>query len=256
MTFCVAMKVREGIVAVSDSRITAGSEISTASKVSVRHREGHAMFVMTSGLRSARDKALTYFEEAMEQGHPPYDKLYKAVNAFASQMRLVEAEDREALSAANLHFNLNVLVGGQFENDREPRLYLLYPQANWVEVSRETPYFLIGESGYAKPLLDWSLRYDTPLGEAVKIGYLAFEATRTSSAGTDFPLDVIIYRRDSFHLRLVRYEAADLAETAAWWAARLHGLIEDLPEGWVDRALGGEAGTNVTPLRAGSADEA
>lgn len=241
------MKVREGLVAISDSRVTSGGEVSTASKVAINQQERDAMFVMTSGLRSARDKALTYFDEAMEQTHPTFDKLYKAVNAFAAQVRLVEAEDREALVAANFHFNLHALLGGQFENDREPRLYLLYPQANWVEVSRETPYFVIGETGYAKPLLDRCLRYDTPLHLALKIGYLAFEATRTSTSATDFPMDVIIYRRDSFHLQEHRYDAAELAAASAWWTERLRGLIEALPSEWADDAFGAGP-ANVTRL--------
>lgn len=257
MTFCLAMKVREGLVAISDSRITSGAEVSTASKVAIDQHDRHAMFVMTSGLRSARDKALTYFEDAMEQTHASFDKLYKAVNAFAAQVRLVEAEDRDALATANLSFNLNALVGGQFENDREPRLYLLYPQANWVEVSRETPYFVIGESGYAKPLLDRSLRYDTPLELALKIGYLAFEATRTSTTATDFPMDVVIYRRDSFHLKEHRYQAAELAGVSAWWAERLRDLIGALPSDWADAAFRQGPPDNVTRLpQASSVEEA
>ena len=253
MTFCLAMKVRDGLLAVSDSRITSGAEVSTASKVSIDQQDSHAMFVMTSGLRSARDKALTYFEDAMEQTHASFDKLYKAVNAFAAQVRLVEAEDRDALHAANLHFNLHALVGGQFDHDREHRLYLLYPQANWVEVSRETPYFVIGESGYAKPLLDRSLRYETPLPLALKIGYLAFEATRTSTTATDFPMDVVIYRRDSFRLQEHRYEAAELAQASAWWTESLRGLIEALPSRWADEAF--EEPDNVTPLLKSSSRE-
>jgi len=232
MTFCLAMKVRDGLVAVSDSRITSGAETSTASKVAVDERDRTSMFVMTSGLRSARDKALTYFEEALEQTHATFDKLYKAVNALGAQVRLVHAEDREALAGANLPFNLNALVGGQFANDREHRLYLLYPEANWVEVSRETPYFVIGESGYAKPLLDRSLRYDTPLPLALKIGFLAFEATRTSTVATDFPMDVVVYGRDSFRMHERRYEAAELAGASAWWADGLRHLIEALPADW------------------------
>ena len=255
MTFCLAMKVRDGLVAVSDSRITSGGEVSTASKVSIDQQDSHAMFVMTSGLRSARDKALTYFEDAMEQTHASFDKLYKAVNAFAAQVRLVEAEDRDALHAANLHFNLHALVGGQFDHDREHRLYLLYPQANWVEVSRETPYFVIGESGYAKPLLDRSLRYETPLPLALKIGYLAFEATRTSTTATDFPMDVVIYRRDSFRLQEHRYEAAELAQASAWWTESLRGLIEAMPSDWAQEAFRGTTPSNVTPLLKSTLEE-
>lgn len=248
MTFCLAMKVREGVVAISDSRITSGVEISTARKVAINQQDQHAMFVMTSGLRSARDKVLTYFEEAMEQTHASFDKLYKAVNALATQVRVVEAEDRDGLAGAKLNFNLHALVGGQFANDREPRLYLLYPQANWVEVTTETPYFVIGESGYAKPLLDRSLRYDTPLPLALKIGYLAFEATRTSTTATDFPMDVVIYRRDSFHLQERRYDAAEMAPTSVWWTESLRGLIESLPSEWADQMFEAQVPRNVTRL--------
>ncbi|GAC1362219.1 MAG: proteasome-type protease [Actinomycetota bacterium] len=256
MTFCLAMKVREGLVAISDSRITSGGETSTASKVSVDVNDRHAMFAMTSGLRSARDKALTYFEEAMEQTHATFDKLYKAVNAFAVQVRLVEAEDRDALAGANLHFNLHALMGGQFDNDREPKLYLLYPQANWVEVSRDTPYFVIGETGYAKPLLDRSLDYDTPLELALKIGYLAFEATRSSTTATDFPMDVVIYRRDSFRIHQRRFQAAELAAASAWWTNNLRSLIEAMPGEWLEGAFGTAPGNVTRLLKPPAAEEA
>lgn len=237
MTFCLAIKVAEGLVAISDSRITSGIETSSARKVDLSQRDRHAMFVTTSGLRSARDKALTYFEDALEQTPATFDKLYKAVNAFAVQVRAVHAEDHEALAEAHLTFNLNALIGGQLEHDREHRLYLLYPQGNWVEVSRETPYFVIGESGYAKPLLDRTLRYETPLQQALKVGYVAFEATRTSTTTTDFPMDVVVYRRDSFELQERRYEAPELAEASAWWTESLRRSIEQLPAGWADGAF-------------------
>jgi putative proteasome-type protease len=255
MTFCLAMKVRDGLVAISDSRITSGGETSTASKVAINEEDSQTMFVMTSGLRSARDKALTYFEDALEQTHATFDKLYKAVNAFAAQVRLVDAEDREALNKASLSFNLHALVGGQFVNDKEHRLYLLYPQANWVEVSRETPYFIIGETGYAKPLLDRSLRFDTPLPLALKIGYLAFEATRTSTSATDFPMDVVIYRRGSFHLQERRFEAPELAEASDWWTESLRRLIEAMPSEWAEAACREEVPSNVTRLLKSTAEE-
>jgi putative proteasome-type protease len=255
MTFCLAMKVCDGVVAISDSRITSGAEISTARKVAIDQRDRHAMFLMTSGLRSARDKVLTYFDEAMEQSNASFDKVYKAVNALATQVRVVAAEDRDGLAAANLSFNLQALVGGQFSNDREHRLYLLYPQANWVEVTPETPYLIIGESGYAKPLLDRSLRYETSLELTLKIGYLAFEATRTSTTTTDFPMDVVIYRRDSFHLQQRRYQAAEMAATSQWWTESLRGLVEALPSEWAHEIFDKPAPGNVTRLLKPSSEE-
>ena len=64
MTFCLAMKVKDGLVAIADTRVTSGKECMTAKKVTVRQALGEsAVFIMTSGLRSLRDKAMTYFHE-------------------------------------------------------------------------------------------------------------------------------------------------------------------------------------------------
>ena len=87
MTFCLGMKVKDGLVGIADTRVTTGSERITARKVTIHEHGRHSMFFMTSGLRSLRDKALTYFEEALEEGEQTFDKLYKAVNAFAEQVR-------------------------------------------------------------------------------------------------------------------------------------------------------------------------
>ena len=129
MTFCLAMKVESGLVGIADTRVTTGSEHITARKVSIHQHGRHSMFLMTSGLRSARDKALTYFEETIEQNDEAFDKLYKAVNAFAQQVRRVAEEDKDALEESGLRFNLYAIVGGQLENDSEHKLYLLYPKA-------------------------------------------------------------------------------------------------------------------------------
>src|SRR4030067_587002 len=97
------------------------------------------MFVMTSGLRPLRDNALTYFEEVLSQQEPPFDRVFKAVNALAAQIRRVAQEDKAALDEGGLSFNIHALVGGQFEKDPEHKLYLMYPQGNWVEIGQGTP---------------------------------------------------------------------------------------------------------------------
>ena len=67
MTFCLGMKCKEGLLAIADTRITSGSEKSFAKKISVHQYSNHSMFILTSGLRSLRDKAITYFEERLSQ---------------------------------------------------------------------------------------------------------------------------------------------------------------------------------------------
>src|SRR5436853_138806 len=84
--------------------------------------------------------------------------------------------------------------------DVRHRLYLIYPQGNWVEVDSGTPYQIIGASGYGKPVLDRTLKYEDSLRFALKVGCLAFDSTRISAANVDFPLDVVLYLRDRYQM--------------------------------------------------------
>jgi len=189
---------------------------------------------MTSGLRSVRDKALTYFDEVLEEYDQEFDKLYKAVNAFAAQVRRVADEDKRALEESGLPFNLYSIIGGQLENDKEHKLYMLYPQGNWVEVSQGTPYYLIGESSYGKPIMDRALSYDLNMDMALKIGYLAFDATRTSAVDVDFPIDVVLYQADTYNIVEYRYSSKELMEISEWWQSILREAIRELPHNWIE----------------------
>jgi len=247
MTFCVGMKVKDGLVGIADTRVTTGVEQITAHKITVIEREQHAMFIMTSGLRSARDKALTYFEEVLEERDESFDKLYKAVNAFAEQVRRVNLEDKDALAEAGFSFNLHCIIGGQLENDSEHKLYLLYPQANWVEVALSTPYYVIGESSYGKPLLDRVLTYESTIETALKVGYLAFDATRIAATDVNFPIDVVLYRAGTYKIAKHRYEADNLRPVGKWWQRRLAKSVQELPDGWVRTAM--EALNNIKNIK-------
>jgi putative proteasome-type protease len=238
MTFCLAMKVKEGLVALADTRITSGTEQITGRKVTIHQNGDHTFFLMTSGLRSARDKAITYFNERLEGEKEPFPHLYKAVNAFAEQVRRVIQEDREALSAAGYSFNLFSIMGGQLSHDQDHKLYLVYPQGNWVEVTESTPYYAIGESAYGKPLLDRALHYDSSMEVAMKVGYLAFEATRTSATDVDFPIDMVLYRKGTNRMTETHYEREDLREVTEWWKKRVRETVELCPSGWAENALG------------------
>ena len=237
MTFCLAAKVQDGLVGIADTRLTSGSECITARKVSVHTHGQHSLFLMTSGLRSVRDKVVTYFEDVLESGEVDADRLYKAVNALALQVRRVAAEDKEALEASNLGFNLHALIGGQMEHDKEHKLYMMYPQANWVEVGPGTPYSIIGETGYGKPILDRTLKYSDSMQFALKVGCLAFDSTRISAANVDFPIDVVVYKRDTFEMVEHRFEKNDLIEISNWWQERLRESVRLLPSHWISAVL-------------------
>ncbi|MEX2445760.1 MAG: peptidase [Dehalococcoidia bacterium] len=225
MTFCLGMKCHEGLIAIADTRITSGSEVSVARKISVHQFDRHSMFILTSGLRSIRDKAITYFEERLRQGETGLDRMYQAANALAEELRRVRVEDGRWLEESGLHFDLHCLIGGQMAGDTEARLYLIYPEGNWVEVRAASPYLIIGESRYGKPILDRIWRYGSTLSQGLHVGLLAFDATRTSSGSVDYPLDVALYRPDTFVIHEQRYTSADLDPFAEEWQRAIERAV-------------------------------
>jgi putative proteasome-type protease len=192
---------------------------------------------MNSGLRSLRDKILLYFEEAFARETQARDRLFKVVNLYAQQVRRVAEEDRAALERAELKFNAFSLVGGQMAGDSAHRLFMIYPEGNWVEVGPDTPYQIIGASGFGKPILERSLTRSDSLLYAFKVGLLAFDATRLCAADVGFPMDVILYSRGGFALVEQRYERDDLREISAWWQERMRRSVHDLPSEWIEAAF-------------------
>jgi putative proteasome-type protease len=233
MTFCLSMKMEDGLVAIADTRITSGAEISAARKLSIHEVGGGSLFLMTSGLRSVRDKTVTYFDEALESKGKACDRLYKAVNLLGSMLRKVADEDRRALDESHLQFNLFALIGGRLRSDKEHCLYLVYPQGNWVEINESRPYCIIGETNFGRPILDRTFKHSDSLLWALKVGCLAFDSTRISANDVDFPLDVAIYDSKNGRLREGRLEREDLQQLTAWWSERIRSSVAEMPEAWL-----------------------
>lgn len=237
MTYCLGIKTREGLVAIADTQISSGSNKSTKKKIYVEQHEKQVLFIMTSGLRSVRDKAVIYFQELFNKGVTEYDKMYKAVNEFGQQVKRVAAEDKEALNNAGLKFNLNTIIGGQLADDEEPKLFLIYSEGNWVEIHQDSPYVIIGNSGHGKTLLNRIINYDSSLKKSLKAGFLSFDATRISSNDVDFPIDVVIYGKDTYQMEEHRYTEKDLSFIADYWHNMLNQAVDGIPEEWIEDAF-------------------
>lgn len=236
MTFCLGITVEEGLVGIADTRVLSGNESLVAKKVAAYQGPGFAFFVMTSGLRSLRDKVLLCFEEAYARDTRARDRLFKIANLYAAQVRRVAEEERQPLQQSGLQYNLYSLIGGQMSADSAHRLFLIYPEGNWVEIGPDTPYQIIGASGFGKPILERSLTLGDSLLYAFKVGILAFDATRLCAADVDFPIDVLLYTRGSFELVEHRYERDELRPISNWWQDRMRHSVQDLPSAWVESA--------------------
>lgn len=237
MTFCLGIAVEDGLVGIADTRLLSGHESLVAKKVATYQGPGFTFFAMTSGLRSLRDKVLLHFEEAFAKSSETRDRLSKVVDLFAKQVRRVSAEDREALEEANLRFNLFTLIGGQMPADSVHKLFLVYPEGNWVEVGPDTPYQIIGASGYGKPILERSVKRTDSMSYAFKVGLLAFDATRLCAVDVDYPMDVVLYQKNSFEVVEHRFERDEMRHISNWWQERMRRSVQDIPGEWIDSAF-------------------
>lgn len=247
MTFCIGIKVREGVVAIADTRISAGSQMQMARKITVIEDGFDQLILMTSGLRSLRDKVLTYFEKTLEERKVGFDNLYQTVNVLAGQVRRVAAEDKAMLKDAGLTFDLHCLIGGKLSADRDHKLYLLYPEANWVEVTQATPYCILGANAYGKPLLDRVLNYESPLQIALQAGFLAFDATQSSATDVGYPMEaVVLSPGEPIQTRLFGQE--HLAAVAEEWKHGLRRLVERVDTDWMEPLLGKSPAANLSSI--------
>ena len=237
MTFCLGITLEQGLIGIADTRVVAGNECLVARKTASYQGPGFAFFVMTSGLRSLRDKILLYFEEAFARETVGRDRLFKVVDLYSRQVRRVSDEDAEPLERGDLKFNAYALIGGQMAGDSAHRLYLVYPEGNWVEIGPDTPYQIIGASGFGKPILERSVTRSDSMLYAFKVGLLAFDATRLCAADVDFPMDVVLYQKGSFELVEHRYQRDDVREISNWWQERMRRSVQDLPSEWIEHAF-------------------
>lgn len=232
MTFCVGIHVEEGIVALSDTQIIRGGQVAKKAKLSTLDSGGHETVVMTSGLRSVRDKVVARLEDRLGERPEPHQRLHELATSFGEQLRDVRAEDEGSLIEGGLTFNTHAILGGRLRGDGQPELIMVYPEGNWVAATPDAPSHIIGRTYYGKPILDRLLRFDTPLHTAVSLAYLAFDATRESVNDVDFPIDVAILAHDESRFVRRRYTTDELAPVHAWWHQQLRAALDGLPTAW------------------------
>lgn len=237
MTFCIGIKVAEGIVALADTRIVKGSEQVNKQKLAEFQHAGQSLFTMTSGLRSVRDKTITYVDETLRNEESTRDRLYQFVNLFGEQLRRVKIEDGPSLAATNHSFNLHAIIGGRLFADDSPQMFYVYPEGNWVEAAVDSPYFMIGRTYYGKPILDRLLRYETPLASAVALAFLAFDATRASVTDVGYPIDIAVLSNHETSPRFQRFTEADISHVSAQWTQALTDSLANLPMQWAENLI-------------------
>ena len=241
MTYCVGIKLNAGLVFLTDSRTNAGVDhISTFRKMIVYERPGDRFMVLLSAgnLSIAQSVREILQVEQLKEG-PEGETLtiwnaksmFDAARVLGNAVRHVYDRDADALKYAGVEFNVSLIFGGQIRGEAM-RLFQIYSAGNFIEATPETPYFQVGESKYGKPVLDRVITPDTPLDEAAKCALVSMDSTMKSNLSVGPPLDLLLYRRDTYsHGLRQRLEEDDpyLQVIRREWTDILRRGVRDLP---------------------------
>ncbi len=214
MTYCVAVKVNDGLVFASDTRTSAGvDDVRTYNKMHVFETPGERIFVVLSaGNLATTQTVLTMLRRDMLDETVPMN-LKKAKHMFdaADYVGGISVRAQKESSAhsqySSVDFRTTLILGGQIQGE-DPALYLIYPEGNCISASPETPYIQIGESKYGKPILDRIIRPYVSLEDASRCALVSLDSTMKSNLTVGPPLDLAIITRDA--LKIVHRERFDL----------------------------------------------
>jgi putative proteasome-type protease len=201
MTYCVGIKLKAGLVFLSDSRTNSGlDQISTFRKMIVYEKPGDRfMTLLSAGNLSISQsvREILQVEQLKDEAGEPLtiwnaQSMFDAARVLGSAVRHVYDRDAGSLKKAGVEFNVSLIFGGQI--GKEPmRLFQVYSAGNFIEATTETAYFQIGESKYGKPVLDRVITPDTPLDEAAKCALVSMDSTLKSNLSVGLPLDLVVY---------------------------------------------------------------
>jgi putative proteasome-type protease len=236
VTYCLGIVTDEGLVMASDSRSNAGfDQVNTCRKMYRFVQEGERVFViLTSGSLSISQSVLSLLRHDFDAGEglAHARSMYEAARMVGECVRRVSDIDRAALERDSFNFNVNLLLGGQIRGE-DPGLYLIYPQGNPLQATEDSPYLQLGECKYGRPILDRGIDMATTLEVAAKYALLSFDATMRSNVTVGPPIDLLLYRKNSFevgrHRRLGALDE-DLNRIHASWEQSLRKAVEQLPE--------------------------
>jgi len=152
MTYCVAMRLNEGLVFLSDSRTNAGVDhIGTFRKMNVYENPGErVMVLMTAGnLSISQSIRQIISDKSATDGRSIWtaNSMYEAAQILGDAIRTVHDRDAEELQKFGIDFNVSIIFGGQIKGER-CRLFQMYSAGNFIESHDENTYFQIGEAKY------------------------------------------------------------------------------------------------------------
>lgn len=212
MTYCVGLLLKAGIVLLSDTRTNAGLDnIATYRKMYLFEDPGERVIaLMTAGSLSVTQTTLARLREAIDDPDATEDTsimrahtMLKVAQIVGDTLSEVRRGIDEKLATMGQGASASIIVAGQRKGGAM-RLFLIYPEGNFIEATEDTPFLQIGEHKYGKPILDRVVRPETTLEDAQKAVLLSMDSTLRSNLSVGMPLDLCVIRRDDCRVAINR----------------------------------------------------
>lgn len=236
MTYCVGLLLNEGMVLLSDTRTNAGLDnIATYRKMFTFEESGERVIViMTAGSLSVSQTTIAKLREAADNPEATAETsillaptMLKVAEIIGDALGAVRAEVEEKLGSVRQNASCSMIVAGQRKGG-VMRMFLIYPEGNFIEATEDTPFLQIGEHKYGKPILDRVVKPATSLSDGQKAVLLSMDSTLRSNLSVGMPLDLAVIERDACKVtQKRRIEAGDPAFRAmseAWSTALRDGF--------------------------------
>lgn len=246
MTYCVGMLLDRGLVFMSDTRTNSGVDnIATYRKMFTWEKPGdRAVTMLTVGNLATTQAVVSLIDERAKHPAERRPSILEAPTMFQAA-RLVGDLLREVIRTtvkgdgqeAETPFQASIILGGQIK-DMPPRLFLIYPEGNFIEASEETPFFQAGETKYGRPILVRAYNPAMTFEQAVKLLLVSFDSTLKANLSVGAPLDLsVIGKGDLAISRRRRFEADDpyFAAVSRGWGEALKSAFDKLPDFSFDR---------------------
>ncbi|TPI42217.1 peptidase [Mesorhizobium sp. B3-1-6] len=240
MTYCVGLKIDRGLVFMSDTRTNAGMDsISTFKKMHVWEQPGERVIVlMSAGNLATTQAVVSLLDERNKAVGDRHGKLLETPSMYQT-VRLVGDTVKEAIAhaspdgeKADAYFNASFILGGQIKGS-PPRLFMIYPEGNFIESTDDTPFFQIGETKYGKPIIIRAYDRTMSLAETVKLLLVSFDSTLKSNLSVGLPLDLLFMEQDAFKVGLNRRIGHDdpyYRTISDGWSSALKLAFSNLPD--------------------------
>jgi putative proteasome-type protease len=202
MTYCVAIRVDQGLVFASDSRTNAGVDyISTYSKMHRFLGDGERFFTILSAGNLATTQAVINkvrhdLEENAAVSLQSVRRITDAAEYVGKISREQQKKNKEAFNDASQSVGASFILGGEIAGQPHS-IFLIYPQGNFIPVSRHSPFFQIGEEKYGKPILDRIIEPKLSLEVAARCALVSMDSTMRSNASVGPPIDLLLYPASS-----------------------------------------------------------